>query len=106
MPAHAIIAPLSVQSFCGGADHRQARFAAEAGSSAARIAELAATPPATTTARGAVANAFAEEFEPHPHAVFDYIDDRGLKRGAKVVDVAWTQRGRRFGGKPNCSFEA
>ena len=50
-PAHAIIAPLSVQSFCGGATNGRPA-SAQKRVSASRSAALAATPPATTTARG------------------------------------------------------
>jgi hypothetical protein len=52
-PAQAIIAPLSVQSFAPAASHQpQAGFAADFGCSARRIAPLAATPPAATSALG------------------------------------------------------
>ena len=50
-PAHAIIAPLSVQSFCGGATSGRPA-STQKRVSASRSAALAATPPATTTARG------------------------------------------------------
>ncbi|CEG10126.1 hypothetical protein BN961_03561 [Afipia felis] len=51
-PAHAIIAPLSVQS-CGGGTIMVIWSLAAISCSALRIATLAATPPAATSARGA-----------------------------------------------------
>ena len=66
MPAQATIAPLSVHSFCGGATSGRPAWAQKR-ASASRIAPLAATPPATTTACGG-AEPLAEAPERRPAA--------------------------------------
>ena len=86
-------------------DHRQAYFAAQA------LERVPKRRIRGDAARGhhspwRHSEALAEEFEPHAHAILDHVNDRGLKRGAEVVDVAGTQRGHRLGGLTDRSLQA
>ena len=86
MPAQAIIAPLSVQSFGGGATSGTPGLGAEARH---RLADRAVGRDAAgddDRLRGA--DPFAKQPEADAHPVLDHVDDRRLERGAEVGDVA------------------
>ena len=93
IPAQAIIAPLSVQSFCGGATIGRPT-SAQNRASAPRIAALAADAAGDDDRLGRDAEAFAKQLQAHPHPVLDHVDDRRLKRRAKVGDVLRRSKAR------------
>ncbi len=91
IPAQAIIAPLSVQSFGGGAT-RGKPASAQNCVSASRSGYVGRDAASDHHGARGDAKSPAEELQSHADAIFDHIDHRRLKRGAEIGDVARAQR--------------
>ncbi len=91
-PAHAIIAPLSVQSSGGGATSTVRLLGCHAAKRAAD--RLVHRDAARDDQRGRPAEALAKDAQAHAQPVADDIDDRLLERRAQVRDVLVAQAAR------------
>ena len=87
IPAQAIIAPLSVQSFGGGATNGRPA-SAQKRVSASRIARVGARRRRRQPPRGAPRRSAGETVSGRAHAILDHVDHRRLERRAEIGDIA------------------
>ena len=103
-PAHAIMAPLSVHSSAGGTTSAVPVSNAMR-CSTLRIASLAATPPAATSAVG-LPITLLEHLHAGAQPVGDHVDHGLLERSAQIADVVVAQRRDLLGFEPQRGLQA